>query len=79
MLFLTWLLQLALMGLYVSAFHPFFPKYRCIEEGKCPATVSERDANGKGIGGAAQEFPAFKIKQRMPTVSKIPELLLTYA
>lgn len=64
MLLFIWLMQLAL----VSAFYPSYPMYKCIEDGECLATVSERDINGDGFGEVVQELPTFKIKQRMPTV-----------
>lgn len=63
MLFFTWLMQLALMTLCVSAFHPLYPKYRCIEERKCSVPWSKRD-----VGDDVLENPTLKIKQRVPTV-----------
>lgn len=64
MLLFLWLTQLGL----VSAFYPLYPPYKCIEDGKCLATVSERDVNGDAFGDVVQELPTFKIKQRMSTV-----------
>ena len=64
MLFLKWLLQLAVMTLCVSAFFPAYPKYKCIKDGKCIDTGSKRDVDERDI----QETPTLKIKQRVPTV-----------
>lgn len=64
MLFFTWLMQLALMTLCVSAFIPFYPEYRCIKEHKCLAPGSKRDVDA----GDILETPTLKIKQRVPTV-----------
>ena len=63
MLVLTWLMQLALMTLYVSAFIPKYPEYRCIKEGKCFGPGSKRDIDGGDV-----QTPTLKIKQRVPTV-----------
>jgi hypothetical protein len=51
-----------------------YPPYKCIEDGKCLATVSERDVNGDGFGEVVQELPTFRIKQRMPAVRVMLDL-----
>jgi hypothetical protein len=76
MLFFTWLMQLALIALCVSACYPYYPHYRCIEEHKCSVPRSKRDVDG----GDVLETPTLKIKQRVPTVWHIFYVrVITYA
>lgn len=68
MLVLAWLLQVALMALCVSAFHPYYPVYKCIEDGKCSANGTKRDIESREIEADRSDIPSLKIRQRIPQV-----------
>jgi len=48
----------------VSAFYPWVPDYRCVDEGTCPATKRAENANGENHG-----VGSIKLVQRLPVVS----------
>ncbi len=68
MLLFTSLVQLALMTLCVSAFYPYIPPYKCIEDGGCVDAGSKRDVEDVKVRGEVLEISTLKIKQRLPRV-----------
>jgi hypothetical protein len=69
MLLITWLVQLALLTLSVSAFYPWIPCYR--EDGVCPDPSSKRDVEDVEVRHEVLEMPTLKIKRKLPMVWEV--------
>jgi len=71
MIVLNILFQLCVFAITVSAFYPYYPEYKCVQDGVCLG-LSKRDAAGNVLGEAADGGVfKVKIKQRLASVYNV--------